>query len=57
MSFTEEKGCFDFCLVVTGLKPVRVETSVLCHIMHHCQPVSLAVMATFKVGNLNKASN
>eukprot|EP00066_Takifugu_rubripes_P016980 XP_011606246.1 PREDICTED: deleted in lung and esophageal cancer protein 1 [Takifugu rubripes] len=39
---------FDFNLVVTGLKPVRVETSVVCRIRHHAKPVSLAVMVKFK---------
>ncbi|CAF87800.1 unnamed protein product, partial [Tetraodon nigroviridis] len=44
----ERNECLEFDLSVTGLKPVRVETSALCHIMHLPQPVSLAVVVTFK---------
>lgn len=48
MSFTEENGHLDFDVVVTGLKPASVETSVICHITHHPKPLILAVMVTFK---------
>lgn len=54
-SFTDVNECFEFDLTVTGLKPARVETSAVCHIMHHPKPVSLAVMVTFKVGKPTKA--
>ncbi|XP_070842315.1 deleted in lung and esophageal cancer protein 1 [Chaetodon trifascialis] len=44
----EENECFDFDLIVTGGKPERVVTSLLCHIEHHHEPVTLAVEVSFK---------
>ncbi|XP_044196282.1 deleted in lung and esophageal cancer protein 1 [Thunnus albacares] len=44
----EENECFDFDLIVTGGKPERVVTSVVCHIEHHHEPVTLAVEVSFK---------
>ncbi|XP_056155265.1 deleted in lung and esophageal cancer protein 1 [Lampris incognitus] len=44
----EMNECFDLELVVTGGKPGRVVTSLLCHIDHHQQPITLAVEVTFK---------
>uniref|UniRef100_UPI0037E93989 deleted in lung and esophageal cancer protein 1 n=1 Tax=Semicossyphus pulcher TaxID=241346 RepID=UPI0037E93989 len=44
----EENECFDFDLSVTGGKPERVVTSLVCHIEHHQEPVTLAVEVSFK---------
>ncbi|XP_053198841.1 deleted in lung and esophageal cancer protein 1 [Scomber japonicus] len=44
----EENECFDFDLIVTGGKPERVVTSLLCHIEHRHEPVALAVEVSFK---------
>uniref|UniRef100_UPI003AAEDB9A deleted in lung and esophageal cancer protein 1 n=1 Tax=Centroberyx gerrardi TaxID=166262 RepID=UPI003AAEDB9A len=44
----EMNECFDLDLVVTGGKPERVVTSLLCHIEHHHKPVTLAVEVSFK---------
>ncbi|GAA6215002.1 deleted in lung and esophageal cancer protein 1 [Lates japonicus] len=44
----EENECFDFDLIVTGGKPERVVTSLLCHIEHHHEPIALAVEVSFK---------
>lgn len=45
----DENECFDFDLIMTGGKPERVETSLLCHIEHHHEPVTLSVEVSFKV--------
>lgn len=45
----EENECFDFDLIVTGGKPERVATSLVCHIKHHHEPITLAVEVSFKV--------
>lgn len=45
----EENECFDFDLIVTGGRPERVMTSLVCHIEHHHKPISLAVEVSFKV--------
>lgn len=45
----EENECFDFDLIVTGGKPERVVTSLVCHIKHRHEPVTLAVEVSFKV--------
>ncbi|KAM6977672.1 deleted in lung and esophageal cancer protein 1 [Aplochiton taeniatus] len=44
----EVNECFDLELFLTGGKPGKVVTSLLCHIQHHHQPVSLSIEATFK---------
>ncbi|XP_026216993.1 deleted in lung and esophageal cancer protein 1 [Anabas testudineus] len=44
----DENECFDFDLIMTGGKPERVVTSLLCHIEHHHEPVTLAVEVSFK---------
>nr|XP_046227112.1 deleted in lung and esophageal cancer protein 1 isoform X2 [Scatophagus argus] len=44
----EENECFDFDLIVTGGKPERVVTSLVCHIEHHHEPVTLPVEVSFK---------
>ncbi|KAF3703629.1 Deleted in lung and esophageal cancer protein 1 Deleted in lung cancer protein 1 [Channa argus] len=51
----EENECFDFDLIVTGVKPERVVTSLVCHIEHHHEPVTLVVEVSFKgpIVNLN----
>lgn len=45
----EENECFDFDLFVTGGKPERVVTNLVCHVEHHHEPVTLAVEVSFKV--------
>lgn len=45
----EENECFDFDLIVTGGKPEKVVTSLVCHIEHHHEPITLAVEVSFKV--------
>lgn len=52
----EENECFDFDLIVTGGKPERVVTSLVCHIEHHHEPVTLAVEVSFKVRKVAKTS-
>ncbi|XP_029384985.1 deleted in lung and esophageal cancer protein 1 isoform X2 [Echeneis naucrates] len=44
----EENECFDFDLIVTGGKPERVMTSLVCHLEHHHEPIMLAVEVSFK---------
>ncbi|XP_026147588.1 deleted in lung and esophageal cancer protein 1 [Mastacembelus armatus] len=44
----EENECFDFDLIMTGGKPERVVTALVCHIKHHHEPVTLAVEVSFK---------
>ncbi|KAM7369872.1 hypothetical protein PAMP_011162 [Pampus punctatissimus] len=44
----EENECFDFDLIVTGGKPEKVVTSLVCHIEHRHEPVTLAVEVSFK---------
>nr|XP_020458002.1 deleted in lung and esophageal cancer protein 1 isoform X2 [Monopterus albus] len=44
----EENECFDFNLIVTGGKPERLVTSLVCHIEHHHEPITLAVEVSFK---------
>lgn len=45
----DESECFVFDLLLTGGKPEKVVTSLLCHIQHRSEPVVLAVEVTFKV--------
>lgn len=45
---SEENESFDFELIVTGGKPGKVATSLLCHIEHCHEPVTLAVEVSFK---------
>uniref|UniRef100_A0A8C9YRN9 DLEC1 cilia and flagella associated protein n=1 Tax=Sander lucioperca TaxID=283035 RepID=A0A8C9YRN9_SANLU len=44
----EENECFDFDLILSGGKPDRVVTSLVCHIEHCHEPVTLAVEVSFK---------
>ncbi|CAM9240481.1 unnamed protein product, partial [Lampetra planeri] len=44
----EVNKCFDFELMVTGGKPERVVTRLVCHIEHHHGPVTLALEVSFK---------
>lgn len=44
----EENECFDFDLIVTGGKPEKFVTSLVCHIEHHHEPVNLPVEVSFK---------
>ncbi|KAK9527708.1 hypothetical protein VZT92_014247 [Zoarces viviparus] len=44
----EESEGFDFDLIVSGGKPGKVVTSLVCHIEHHHEPVTLAVEVCFK---------
>uniref|UniRef100_A0A3Q3G0Z0 DLEC1 cilia and flagella associated protein n=1 Tax=Labrus bergylta TaxID=56723 RepID=A0A3Q3G0Z0_9LABR len=44
----EENECFDFDLIVTGGKPEKVVSSLVCHIEHRQEPVTLAVEVSFK---------
>ncbi|KAF3836572.1 hypothetical protein F7725_029130 [Dissostichus mawsoni] len=44
----EENECFDFDLILNGGKPERVVTSLVCHIEHRHEPVTLAVEVSFK---------
>uniref|UniRef100_A0A8C3G8Z5 DLEC1 cilia and flagella associated protein n=2 Tax=Cyclopterus lumpus TaxID=8103 RepID=A0A8C3G8Z5_CYCLU len=44
----EENECFDFDLVLSGGKPERVVTSLVCSIKHCPEPVTLAVEVSFK---------
>ncbi|XP_008306151.1 deleted in lung and esophageal cancer protein 1 isoform X2 [Cynoglossus semilaevis] len=43
-----ENECFNFDLIVTGGKPGKVVTSLVCHIQHHSEPVSLFFEVSFK---------
>lgn len=45
----EENECFDFDLILSGGKPEKVVTSVVCHIEHRHEPVTLPVEVCFKV--------
>ncbi|CAJ1082101.1 LOW QUALITY PROTEIN: deleted in lung and esophageal cancer protein 1 [Xyrichtys novacula] len=44
----EENECFDFDLIVIGGKPEKLVTSLVCHIQHCDEPVTLAVEVSFK---------
>ncbi|XP_061777252.1 deleted in lung and esophageal cancer protein 1 [Nerophis ophidion] len=44
----EAKDCCVFNLIVTGGRPEKVVSSVLCHIRHCSEPVTLPVEVTFK---------
>ncbi|XP_042366373.1 deleted in lung and esophageal cancer protein 1 [Plectropomus leopardus] len=44
----EENECFDFDLILTGGKPERVVTGLVCHIEHHTEPVILPLEVSFK---------
>ncbi|XP_068604350.1 deleted in lung and esophageal cancer protein 1 [Brachionichthys hirsutus] len=44
----EENECFDFDLLVTGVKPERLVTTLDCSIEHAHQPVTLALEVSFK---------
>uniref|UniRef100_A0A3Q3W7F0 Deleted in lung and esophageal cancer protein 1 Ig-like domain-containing protein n=1 Tax=Mola mola TaxID=94237 RepID=A0A3Q3W7F0_MOLML len=43
-----ENECFDFDLMVTGERPERVVTSLVCHIEHYHKSVTLPVKVSFK---------
>ncbi|KAF0028061.1 hypothetical protein F2P81_019148 [Scophthalmus maximus] len=44
----EENECFDFDLIVTGGKPEKVVTSLVCHIEHRHEPITMTVEVSFK---------
>ncbi|XP_053268411.1 deleted in lung and esophageal cancer protein 1 isoform X2 [Pleuronectes platessa] len=44
----EQNECFDLDLIVTGGKPERVVTSLVCHIEHRHEPITLPVEVSFK---------
>ncbi|XP_031705648.1 deleted in lung and esophageal cancer protein 1 [Anarrhichthys ocellatus] len=44
----EENECFDFDLILSGGKPEKVVTSLVCYIEHRHEPVTLAVEVCFK---------
>ncbi|XP_029979404.1 deleted in lung and esophageal cancer protein 1 isoform X2 [Sphaeramia orbicularis] len=44
----EENECFDFDLIMTGGKPEKVVTSLVCHIEHSTEPATLLVEVSFK---------
>ncbi|KAL7374309.1 hypothetical protein ABVT39_026064 [Epinephelus coioides] len=44
----EENECFDFDLILNGGKPERVVTSLVCHIEHHHEPITLPLEVSFK---------
>lgn len=50
----EENECLDFTLFVTGLKPAKVMTGLVCQIQHHPNPVTLVVEVAFKVRTYDK---
>lgn len=52
----EENECFDFDLIVTGGKPEKVATSLVCHIEHRHEPVTLAVEVSFKVQKVHSVN-
>lgn len=45
----EENECFNFDLILTGGKPEKVETMLVCNVQHHNEPVILPVEVSFKV--------
>ncbi|XP_061602995.1 deleted in lung and esophageal cancer protein 1-like [Cololabis saira] len=44
----EENSIFEFKLVVTGGKPEKIVTSLICNIQHHHKPITLPVEVSFK---------
>ncbi|XP_072234940.1 deleted in lung and esophageal cancer protein 1 [Leuresthes tenuis] len=44
----EENECFDLDLIVTGGRPEKVVTGLVCNIQHRHEPVTLAVEVSFK---------
>ncbi|XP_075308844.1 deleted in lung and esophageal cancer protein 1 [Odontesthes bonariensis] len=44
----EENECFDLDLIVTGGRPEKVVTGLVCNIQHRHEPVALAVEVSFK---------
>ncbi|XP_037612878.1 deleted in lung and esophageal cancer protein 1 [Sebastes umbrosus] len=44
----EENECLDFDLILIGGKTERVVTSLVCHIEHRHEPITLAVEVSFK---------
>ncbi|XP_058478852.1 deleted in lung and esophageal cancer protein 1 [Solea solea] len=44
----EQNECFDFDLILTGVEPERLMTSLVCHIEHHEEPVVLLLEVSFK---------
>uniref|UniRef100_A0A3B3UR75 DLEC1 cilia and flagella associated protein n=1 Tax=Poecilia latipinna TaxID=48699 RepID=A0A3B3UR75_9TELE len=44
----EENECFDFDVVVTGGKPDKLETNLVCNIQHRHEPVKLPIEVSFK---------
>ncbi|XP_054893916.1 deleted in lung and esophageal cancer protein 1 [Poeciliopsis prolifica] len=44
----EENECFDFDVTVTGGKPDKLETNLICNIQHRHEPVKLPIEVSFK---------
>ncbi|XP_047205106.1 deleted in lung and esophageal cancer protein 1 isoform X3 [Girardinichthys multiradiatus] len=44
----EENECFDFDLIVSGGKPEKVETYLVCNVLHQNEPIKLHVEVSFK---------
>ncbi|XP_053715833.1 deleted in lung and esophageal cancer protein 1 isoform X1 [Synchiropus splendidus] len=44
----EENECFDFLLLVTGGKPEKVATSLVCNVEHHPDPIKMYIEVAFK---------
>lgn len=46
---SEENECFDFDVIVTGGKPDKLKTNLVCNIQHRHEPVKLPIEVSFKV--------
>uniref|UniRef100_A0A3B5LVK0 DLEC1 cilia and flagella associated protein n=1 Tax=Xiphophorus couchianus TaxID=32473 RepID=A0A3B5LVK0_9TELE len=44
----EENECFDFEVIVTGGKPDKLKTNLVCNIQHRHEPVKLPIEISFK---------
>ncbi|XP_014331725.1 deleted in lung and esophageal cancer protein 1 isoform X2 [Xiphophorus maculatus] len=44
----EENECFDFEVIVTGGKPDKLKTNLVCNIQHRHEPVKLPIEVSFK---------
>ncbi|XP_078794887.1 deleted in lung and esophageal cancer protein 1 isoform X2 [Oryzias latipes] len=44
----EENECFDFDLILSGRKPEKLKTNLICNIEHHLQPITLPIEVSFK---------
>uniref|UniRef100_H2M1B4 DLEC1 cilia and flagella associated protein n=1 Tax=Oryzias latipes TaxID=8090 RepID=H2M1B4_ORYLA len=43
-----ENECFDFDLILSGRKPEKLKTNLICNIEHHLQPITLPIEVSFK---------